>query len=194
MFTTADAKLTYSGSVDLPLHLRATPKILLMPSGINVQAIIRKYEPPVMTTNSSLVKSFTKELEHPSATPENNMPVISITKKLRQMLFSSASLSPFPIYLDIIIPAIAPIAPITNAYINPGLPAISTAAILCSPSCPTIIWSIIEKEDCSIDCNATGTAMSATSLVNFLFILHPPIFSSEKIILQECCKNQRLIA
>ena len=45
---------------------------------------------------------------------KNAIPVSSITRKFTQILLSSVSLSFFPIYWDIMIPAIVPIAPTTN--------------------------------------------------------------------------------
>ena len=45
------------------------------------------------------------------------------------------------------------------------------------PSWPTISWSTMAKEDCSMDCNPTGTAvpMTARKKLSFFIEAHPPV-------------------
>lgn len=65
--------------------------------------------------------------------------------KPAQRLWSAASPFFWPMYWEIWIPAMAVTAPRATL-----------------PSCPTMTWSIMEKEDWSMDCRATGTAMAMT--------------------------------
>ena len=62
------------------------------------------------------------------------------------------------------IPVTVAIAPLTKAKTNCGFPPTSTAAMAVFPNCPTINWSIIEKDDCSMACKATGIAIVIASL------------------------------
>ena len=71
-----------------------------------------------------------------------------------------------PMYWDTMIPVTVAIAPLTKVKINCGFPPISTEAMAVLPNCPTISWSIMEKDDCNIACKATGNAIVMASLKN----------------------------
>jgi len=77
-------------------------------------------------------------------------------------------------------PVIEATAPRTTEYIKGGRPATSTAATETLPSLPTISWSIMANDDCSMDCRATGIAICITDLKNLFFCLvsfikNPPL-------------------
>ena len=107
-------KPAYNGHDDFPLHLIAAPKILLIPSGMNVHPMIPKYALPSFMTRTSSVNILINCKENTAERKKNAIPVSIITRKFTQILLSSDSLSFFPIYWDIMIPAIVQIAPTTN--------------------------------------------------------------------------------
>lgn len=99
--------------------------------------------------------------------PDINIPQIRLTSKPHHASFVSSA----PINYAISIPATVLTAPITTEKIKEKLPHNPTADMLVSPNCPIIIWSIIEKDACSILCNVTGIAILHNDFINFDIII-----------------------
>ena len=118
--------------------------------GINVNDKILRYGVPIIIVSASVVYKpkmlFAKQKLASINIMATAMPNKLLTVKPLQASRSSSA----PINCEISIPATVPIAPITTEKISIKFPPNPTAAILFSPSCPIINWSIIENEDCSM--------------------------------------------
>ena len=76
----------------------------------------------------------------------------------------------------------------TTEKISEKFPYNPTAAILTSPNCPIIIWSIMEKDACSILCRVTGMAILLSDFIKSDMASSSGFFDTTPLSLREAAK------